>query len=277
MKFNVAKTLGVTVLTGGLVIAGLSWTGGDILDGAKAKLNEMGSSITLFKNNETKMKDKIVEMKSTIKGLEEALANGEGNATELQKEIDRLKGEVAKMEEELTKRQTEITRLEGELNLANEQANALKVAMDGITTETPMTEEEMNSLLDGTVVTPPTNPDGGDTGTEEGEVIKGTWNLNDSMVYESKYIKLELTENPDLGGGITYTLSATNKTNGAQFQQPIKVNQYKNGVKIPYTEMSLMQGATNTIEFDKASDEIKIESNIGTEIENIIIITGSLK
>lgn len=259
MKFNVAKTLGVTVLTGGLVIAGLSWTGEDILDGAKAKLNEMGSSITLFKNNETKMKDKIVEMKSTIKGLEEALANGEGNATELQKEIDRLKGEVAKMEEELTKGQTEITRLEGELTLANEQANALKVAMDGITTETPMTEEEMNSLLDGTVVTPPTEGEGNETPEPPVTEGNGTWTVADGK-YIGKTVDLEMRGN---------MLWALNKT-GEGVTQPVKVKQMWGEEML--VELSLNKGQESTIAFDKSTQKIVVTNNSGDKIEEVIVI-----
>lgn len=261
MKFNVAKTLGVTVLTGGLVIAGLSWTGGDILDGAKAKLNEMGSSITLFKNNETKMKDKIVEMKSTIKGLEEALANGEGNATELQKEIDRLKGEVAKMEEELAKGKTEITRLEGELNLANEQANALKVAMDGITTETPMTEEEINSLLDGTVVTPPTEGEGNETPEPPVTEGNGTWTVVDGK-YIGKTVDLEIR------GNMLWALNKTTEAEGVT--QPVKVNLYIG--EIFEGQLYLNEGQSSSIEWSDVYTKIVITNNSGDKIEEVIVI-----
>lgn len=275
MKFNLVKTLGATLIGGTIVVSAITWNGGAILDNAKAKLTEMGSTIGIFKQNEQAMKTKILDMKDEIAELQKQIANGEGNKTELEARIAELEEMITKLNSEIEKGNNNIKELEGQLTKANEDAEALALEIENLKSENPMTQEELEALLGGVVdnegtETPeaPKEEEGDkETGEEEVTVTYGYWDLNTINTYDSDNVDLEIV-GQDLGAGMVYTLNITNKTTKEMVQQPIKIKLCCDGKTLGTTSVN----KNGAMEFDANTTEIRIESNAGTLIESITVV-----
>ncbi|MGL5713342.1 MAG: hypothetical protein ACRCX2_10015 [Paraclostridium sp.] len=155
-----------SLVTGTIVAA--SFNGETTIGNIKSFMEEVSITLNTFKGNETVLASKIVELKAlrdtlteqvndlttlnsnmakekeqllsqiatleqTIKDLEEQLANS-GNNEELVAENERLTGELNKANLEIEK--------------ANELVASLQTVLDNMKVPNPMTDEELNNLLD---------------------------------------------------------------------------------------------------------------------------------
>lgn len=204
---KLTKGLVATVIAGTLTVgAGLVWNGGDVITGAVSKVQQMTQALTGFKANEKKLADKIGSLKAEVERLQGLVDAGAGDKNELLAQIDELNKQIEGLEAEKTTLAEENTRLTGELTKANEDVETLRVEMDNLSYENPMSEEEMNNLLNG----------GGTTTPEEEQVATGNeFNITTYKKYEYKNIRM--TVNKD--GSITlYNIA------GDEVQQPLMIS-----------------------------------------------------
>lgn len=151
-KFMLGAGLASTVAIGSVV-----FTGGDIIDQVNTKVAGMFDMISTYESNETKLANKINELKSTKKRLEEDVDNlmitiqyRDDEISTLNSQIADLNRQIEILEGQLGNQNglaEEINRLEGEVNRANNKVAELQTILDTPITDVPLTEEEMNDVL----------------------------------------------------------------------------------------------------------------------------------
>ncbi|WP_394239565.1 FlxA-like family protein [Niallia oryzisoli] len=158
------KITGATVLTGAITLGALTtWNGKDTVDHAISTIQEQASDLGLYEMNETRLVNKINELKIlrdnlkgevsalTAAGLEDdqTIASLQGNIEDLNGQIDTLETEVATANtngETLAKR---IDDLEAQLTAANADIERLQSELEANTsTDAPLTEAEMTTILE---------------------------------------------------------------------------------------------------------------------------------
>ena len=221
--------IGATTLT--LGITALTWNGGATLENAKEKISGLTSIVEVFKSNESQLKEKVVTLNKEVKEkaelissletriqeLENSLLNSGNDNQELIKQIETLKSEKAELENEraelisaLENAQNEVARLEGELNKANgeisranEQAQLLQQELDKINMEnySPLSQEELNKILNGEEITTPGNgeEETPGNGEEETQTKVINWNITNNSTLTTDKFQLTYIDNREYG------------------------------------------------------------------------------
>lgn len=154
-KFMVGAGLASSIAIGSVV-----FTGGDIIDRVNTKVADMFDMISTYESNETKLAEKVNELKSNKESLlseidrltqedsgkNEQIKNLEGQVKDLQSEINELEDQLGNKDGLLA----EITRLEGEVSKANNKVAELESILNRPINDIPLTDSEIDELLSST-------------------------------------------------------------------------------------------------------------------------------
>lgn len=147
-KFIIGAGLASTV-----VIGSLEFTGGNIIDQVNSKVAGMFEMISTYESNETKLVNKInelkeskMELKNEIANLNESLDNKDIEISNLNSQVEELERQIEILDAQLENKKglaQEITRLENEVNKANNKVAELQNILERPITDKPLTEIDL--------------------------------------------------------------------------------------------------------------------------------------
>src|SRR5690606_24627230 len=162
---NFLAKLGITTITGvAITLGGMTYfSGTDTLESAKSVITDYANKINIFESNENILVSKIIDLKaerdSIQSRLDELLSSGDADAeliSQLEAELQSANEQIENLENQVSSANSNseilaerIDELTIELEKANSEVAALQVVIDeNQTAAEPLTEEEMNELID---------------------------------------------------------------------------------------------------------------------------------
>jgi chromosome segregation ATPase len=124
----IAKTVGTTLVAGGIFVAGI-WTGGADLDRTKDVVDEMATIIVDTDTENKDLKTEKQRLENLVADLTEQIeGNGNGNiAKGLKKQLEEAKAELEVVKTELANSQSEVEKANDEIDKANKEAEELRI------------------------------------------------------------------------------------------------------------------------------------------------------
>ncbi|MDC3413907.1 hypothetical protein [Terrihalobacillus insolitus] len=132
MSGTLVKTLGAVTLAGGIVVAGISWTGTEQVNNIKTKVTDLVDKVEVLEDTRVGLENLLDQVKTDatnrIQTANGIITSKDEQIAQLNATIDQLETQIAELQAgqiDTTEIQNEITRLEGELTKANEEVAAL--------------------------------------------------------------------------------------------------------------------------------------------------------
>ena len=198
MKTSLIKNLilGTTLATG---VVAMTWNGGATLQSAKQTISGYVSTIGIFKDNETKLVNKINSLNQEKALLETQLKEKDVNIQEVTSKLEEVNSQIAQYEERLVNAETQLDNANIEITKANNEAKELQAYIDTlVATPQPIDVTEIVGVLEDEPIVKPT----------PGTPIVVTW--DGLSVYENEYIKVELLDNRELSGSMEMQITSIN-------------------------------------------------------------------